>query len=63
LKMKVEKSILAVITTSPEKVSGGVPIFVVKDAQEIQVKAFLLENILDGMAHELDADTFVVVRH
>lgn len=63
MKIKLEKSILAVITTSSEKVTGGVPIFIVKDEQEIQEKAFLLENILDGMVHELDSSTYVVVRH
>jgi hypothetical protein len=63
VKIKLEKSILAIITTSSENVTGGAPIFIVKDPEEIQAKAFLLENILDGMAHEIDSSLFVVVRH
>ncbi|WP_336885153.1 capping complex subunit for YIEGIA [Caldalkalibacillus salinus] len=58
------KSILAVVTSSPQKVSGGgAPIFVVKDKEEIQQRIFLLENILNGMAHELDEETYILVRH
>jgi len=63
MKIKEEKSILAIITTSADKVGGGAPIFVVQSPEEIQEKAFLLENILDGMAHELDPHLYVVVRH
>jgi hypothetical protein len=60
---KLEKFILAMITTAPEKVAGGSPIFIVKDAEEIQQKAQILEAILDGIAHEIDETTFVVVKH
>ncbi|WP_034682018.1 capping complex subunit for YIEGIA [Caldalkalibacillus mannanilyticus] len=63
MKIKEEKSILAIITTSAEKVAGGAPIFVCQSVDEIQEKAFLLENILDGMAHEVDPSLYVVVRH
>lgn len=59
----VKKSILAIVTTSSEFVAGGAPIFIAKDAEEIQRKIFLLENILDAIAHELDESTYVVVRH
>lgn len=58
-----KKSILAIITTSRDRVGGGAPIFIVDNAEEIQRIAFLLENIMDAMAHELDSDTYVVVRH
>jgi hypothetical protein len=60
---KLEKYILAMITTAPEKVSGSSPIFIVKDAEEIQQKARILEAILDGIAHEIDESTYVVVKH
>lgn len=59
----VKKSILAIVTTSSELVGGGAPIFIVKDEEEIQQKIFLLENILNAMAHELDKSTYVMVRH
>jgi hypothetical protein len=60
---KLEKYILAMITTTPEKVAGSPPIFIVKDAEEIQQKAQILEAILDGIAHEIDESTYVVVKH
>jgi hypothetical protein len=58
-----KKSILAIVSTSSESIAGGAPIFIVKDEKEMQKKLFLLENILDAMAHELDESTYVVVRH
>lgn len=58
------KTILAVVTTQPNKVAGGgTPLFVVEDRDAIQRRIFLLENILDAMAHELDEDTYILVRH
>ncbi|MFC4768892.1 capping complex subunit for YIEGIA [Effusibacillus consociatus] len=59
----LEKTILAVITTSPEKVAGSSPIFFAKDAEELQFIAFTLEKILDGIAHEVKPDIMIVVRH
>lgn len=59
-----QKSILAVVTTSKENVAGGgCPIFIAADGEDIQRIIYLLENILDGMAHEVDEQTYVVVRH
>jgi hypothetical protein len=64
MEIVTQKTILAVVTTSREHVSGGgCPVFIAADAKDIQRKIFLLENILDGMAHEIDAHTYVVVRH
>jgi len=56
-------SILAVITLNKDRVGGGAPIFYCSDHQEQQQIAFLLEKILDGMVHEVTADTLVIVRH
>lgn len=56
-------NLLAIITTQPKRVAGGVPIFIVTDHDELQRKSFTLEKILDGMVHELDPDTLIVVRH
>ncbi|WP_232696303.1 capping complex subunit for YIEGIA [Brevibacillus daliensis] len=57
------KEISAIITTRREDVSGGTPVFVAKDEQEMQDIAFLLEKILDGMVHEIAPRILVIVRH
>lgn len=59
----VEKAILAVITIDREYVGGGAPIFYVKDEDELQSYAVLLENILDGMLHTLKPGVGIIVRH
>lgn len=61
--MSLEKTILAIISTQRDNISGGAPIFYVKDENELQQKAAVLEAILDGIAHEIDNSTFIVVRH
>lgn len=62
--MELKKAILAIVTTSERHVlGGGTPVFIVKDQEEIQQKVFLLENILDAMGHELDQETFILVKH
>jgi hypothetical protein len=59
----IEKSVLAVLTVNREDVEGGAPIFVVKDEDELQRYAVLLENILDGMVHTLKPGLAIIVRH
>jgi hypothetical protein len=59
----IEKQILAVITQEPDAVGGGAPIFTAMDAEELEQLSFLLEKILDGMAHQLNARTMIIVRH
>ncbi|OYD09732.1 capping complex subunit for YIEGIA [Paludifilum halophilum] len=59
----LEKKILAVVSDRKEQVGGGAPVFYVADAQELEERAFLLEKILSGMAHQLDDHTMIIVRH
>ncbi|MRX71013.1 hypothetical protein GJU40_02370 [Bacillus lacus] len=59
----LEKYILAIITTSPEKAAGGTAIFVCRDRDEMDFYARNLEAILDGIAHGIGEDMYVVVRH
>lgn len=56
-------NILAVITTKKEKVGGGAPIFIVDTDDQLQKVAFTLEKILDGMVHEVEPTTLIIVRH
>ncbi len=57
------KYILAVITMKPEQVKDGSTVFIVKDRETLERKAGLLEKILDGIAHDLDDDTMIIVKH
>ena len=55
--------ILAAITTNRDRIAGGVPIFIESTTDLMQQTAFTLEKILDGMVHEVSADTLIIVRH
>lgn len=55
--------ILAVITKEKENVGGGAPIFVVEDDDAQQKIALYLSRILQGVAHDLENGTFIIVRH
>ncbi|MEF3301830.1 capping complex subunit for YIEGIA [Paenibacillus sp. GYB003] len=55
--------ILAVVSTKPDRVGGGAPIFIVESEREQQEIAFLLEKILDGNAHDLKNGTLILVDH
>ena len=59
----LEKYVLAVLTTNPSRVSGGVPIFVFKSSEEIQKKIPMFESVLGGMGHQVDQEIYMVVRH
>lgn len=61
--MKIEKAILAVITTNQSKVSGGAPIFYCDDAIESAKVAANLEAITDGIAHSLSDEMYIIVKH
>ncbi|TCS84128.1 capping complex subunit for YIEGIA [Tepidibacillus fermentans] len=60
----IQNYILAIVTINEDKVkSGSAPIFIAKSEEELQRTAFLLEKILDGMAHDLENGTLIIVRH
>lgn len=56
-------SIKAVVTLKGDHVAGGAPIFVVSDREALEKTAFLLEKILDAMAHSLSEETMILVKH
>ncbi len=58
------KCILVIITTSPDKVSGGgVPVFTCKDKKEMEKVAFTLSKLVMGSIHQVTEDIYVIVRH
>ncbi|WP_028783047.1 capping complex subunit for YIEGIA [Thalassobacillus devorans] len=63
--MKLEKAILAAITTdqSRERVGGGMPIFYCDTREEMEKVAANLEAIIDGIAHALSKDLYIIVKH
>jgi hypothetical protein len=63
MSVKLEKYILAALTTHPEKVPSGTTVFHCKTQEELEKIAANLEAILDGIAHELDEGLFVIVKH
>ncbi|WP_223702059.1 capping complex subunit for YIEGIA [Sutcliffiella deserti] len=61
--MELSKYILAVITTDSSKITGGAPIFTCKTKEEMEFVAANLEAILDGIAHGLGEELYVIVKH
>lgn len=54
--------IVAVVTTKGESLKGGgAPIFIVTNKEELQKISNTLEKTLDASAHEVDADTMIIV--
>ncbi|MDF0726210.1 hypothetical protein PY093_05715 [Cytobacillus sp. S13-E01] len=61
--MNIEKFILAVITTKPNMVTGSASVFTCATKEEMEFIAANLEAILDGIAHALGDDLYVIVKH
>ncbi|WP_112181190.1 MULTISPECIES: hypothetical protein [Paraliobacillus] len=61
--MDIEKAILAIITTNEEKVSGGAPIFLCNNKDELEKVAANLEAIIDGICHALSDELYIIVKH
>lgn len=61
--MNLENYILAVITTNKEKVFGSTATFYVSEGEELKKYMNSLEAILDGIAHKLDDEVYIIVKH
>lgn len=61
--MNIEKYILAVVTTNPAKVPAGATVFACENKEEMDIYAASLEAILDGIAHALSDEVYVIVKH
>lgn len=59
----IEQFILAVATTNKERVIGGTAVFSVKNKEELDMYAMNLEAILDGIAHGIGEDLYLIVKH
>lgn len=61
--MKMEKAILAAVTTQTEKVHGSAAVFQCETKEEMEAVAANLEAILDGIAHALSDQLYIIVKH
>lgn len=63
--MNIEKFILAAIKmdTTKVNVSGGTPVFSCPTKEEMEAVAANLEAILDGIAHEISENLYIIVKH
>ena len=61
--MIIEKYILAAITTKDEKVLIAPALFRCDTIEEMNSVAANLEAILDGIAHMVNEDVYIIVKH
>ncbi|MDF2556468.1 MAG: hypothetical protein K0R71_296 [Bacillales bacterium] len=61
--MTFEKTILAVLTTSSTVEIESTHLFKFKSSSEMDDFAANLEAILDGIAHKLNEEVYIIVRH
>lgn len=61
--MVLENFILATVTTKKNTVVTGMNIFLCDSKEEMEDIASKLEAILDGIAHQLTDDLFIIVKH
>ena len=61
--MILEKYILAVVTTKANKVPSGTTVFQCDNKEEMEHIAANLEAILDGIAHSLSEELYIIVKH
>lgn len=62
--MDLPTAIVMIITTDINRVKGGgAPIYIAEDIATLQEKSASLASILDASAHEIDANTIILVSH
>ncbi|WP_409298059.1 capping complex subunit for YIEGIA [Peribacillus sp. SCS-26] len=63
MSVSIEKAILAIVTTSPRSAPAGTNVFHCESKEEMYEITKNLEAILDGIAHALKEDLFIIVKH
>jgi hypothetical protein len=61
--MVLEKAVLAVVTTNEKKIKGGAPVFICDNQNEMDSIAKNLEAFLDGIAHAISEEIYIIVKH
>lgn len=57
--------IIAVVTSNKDGISPGsmTPIFYAKDENHLRELALKISKPVKGMVHEVDKDTYIIVKH
>ncbi|MEW6621597.1 MAG: hypothetical protein AB1420_00450 [Bacillota bacterium] len=56
--------LLAIVTTSIEKVrGGGAPVFLAKDEEEMEKLSLTMSRIFQAMVHDLENGVYLLYRH
>jgi hypothetical protein len=61
--MTIDKFILAAVTTNPSRVPNGTTVFICDNKEEMEHYAASLEAILDGIAHAITEEVYIIVKH
>lgn len=61
--MTIDKYILAILTTNPKKIHNGAAVFICDSTKEMEKLSASLEAILDGIAHALSEEIYIIVKH
>lgn len=61
--MDLEKFVLAAVTTNPTKIPSGTAVFHCDSKEEMEKITANLEAILDGIAHALTDEIYIIVKH
>lgn len=60
----IKETIIAIVTTDKNVVSGGnVPTFIAKNDEEKEKIALLISKVTLGMIHDLENGCYIIVRH
>ncbi len=63
MKVMAAQQILAVVTMHKDQVAGQAPIFFVDNQVELEKIALYLARILMAAVHDLDNETYILVKH
>jgi hypothetical protein len=62
--LELEKYIVAIVTLDAGKVGGcGAPIFYASTKEEQDKVATYLSRVMEGIVHDLENGTYVIVKH
>ncbi len=62
--MELNKFILAIITSEPDKVSGGgTPVFISRNIEEQDNIATILARVTEGVIHDLGNGVYILIKH
>lgn len=62
--VSIQNSILAIVTCTPEKITGGgCPVFLAEDQAEMEKIGLYIARVLGGIVHDLENGVYFIVKH